>query len=371
MNTTPPDAEPGFEPHKVRSITDVKRSSDDRMVAGVCAGIAKHLNIDPVIVRVILAALIFVGSAGVIIYLAGWFLLPADNEDKSVAAQWFKLDENEEKFRTVGLIVAGVFAVTAVTGIFGNTWGASFPWFGLLLLAAAYFWIVKPRRRRKEIAPHTFTATPGADGEKVTQQVITEPKTPWSPALTIVTLSSALIAIGVLALYANSHDALPWTTYAMATLGVIAVGLLVGTVFGHAGLLIPVGGLIAVGLAVSALLPSARIGDNRYEPTTASDMTSTYRHGIGRVALDLTQIEDPSSLIGRTITVNAGIGQTRILVPNSLDVSVDAYLRVGDIQVFDRESNGTVARLAYPSAAAHHLTLRIIQSVGQIQVVKQ
>src|SRR3982751_2670936 len=102
--TVPPEGD--FEPHRMRTITDMKRSKDDRLLGGVCAGAAKHLNIDPVIVRVVIAVLTVAGFAGVIIYAAAWFLLPAEGEDKSVAADWFHLDKNEEQVRVAGLVGA-------------------------------------------------------------------------------------------------------------------------------------------------------------------------------------------------------------------------------------------------------------------------
>ena len=374
MNTTPPEVESGFDPHKVKGIADVERCSDDRMVAGVCSGVAKYLNIDPVILRVILAALTFVGFAGAILYVAGWLLLPADNEDHSIAARLLKLDENEKQFRVVGLIVAGVLAITAGTGSFGGNWDASSPLYVLIPLAAIYFWIIRPSRRRKERAARTLTPPPATGGETAHQTILTEllpaePKTPWSPILTLVTLSTAVTAVGVVALYANAQDAFAWTTYAVAALGVIAIGLLIGTFWGNGGPLIVIGALVAAVLATSTLLPSSRIGDNRFEPTASAEVSTTYRLGIGRVDLDLSRIDDPAALLGRTVTVRTGVGQTRIIVPRNLDVAVEAYVRAGDIQIFDRENSGTLTRLDYRADAPRHLTLRIIQSVGQIQVV--
>ena len=95
-NETKPDApSDGFASENLRAISDVHRSSDDRIVAGVCAGVARHLNVDPIIVRIAVVALTFVGLSGLILYLAAWFLLPEDDADRSVAADWFRLDQNE------------------------------------------------------------------------------------------------------------------------------------------------------------------------------------------------------------------------------------------------------------------------------------
>ncbi|MDX6276292.1 MAG: hypothetical protein QOJ72_420, partial [Nocardioidaceae bacterium] len=107
----PPDPGNDFDPQRLRTIMDTKRSSDDRLLAGVCAGTARYLNIDPVIVRIVIAVLTFVGGAGVILYAAAWLLLPSDDADRSLVARWFKLDKNEEQVRTIGLVGAGAVAV--------------------------------------------------------------------------------------------------------------------------------------------------------------------------------------------------------------------------------------------------------------------
>ncbi|MFT8395402.1 PspC domain-containing protein [Propionibacterium sp.] len=59
------------------------RSRDHRMIAGVAGGIGEYLGVDPNIVRLvfIILALITFGTA-VVLYLAGWLLLP-DQDDGS------------------------------------------------------------------------------------------------------------------------------------------------------------------------------------------------------------------------------------------------------------------------------------------------
>jgi phage shock protein C len=55
------------------------------MIAGVAAGIARYLGADVTAVRIILAVLVFVGGAGIPIYLAGWLLIPEEGSDQSIA----------------------------------------------------------------------------------------------------------------------------------------------------------------------------------------------------------------------------------------------------------------------------------------------
>jgi phage shock protein PspC (stress-responsive transcriptional regulator) len=66
----------------------LRRSGDDRMLAGVAGGIARYLNADVTLVRVIIAALALFTGAGAALYLAAWLLIPADGEDESIAAAW-------------------------------------------------------------------------------------------------------------------------------------------------------------------------------------------------------------------------------------------------------------------------------------------
>jgi phage shock protein PspC (stress-responsive transcriptional regulator) len=66
----------------------LRRSGDDRMLGGVAGGIARCLNADATLVRVIIAALALFTGAGAALYLAAWLLIPADGDDQPVAAAW-------------------------------------------------------------------------------------------------------------------------------------------------------------------------------------------------------------------------------------------------------------------------------------------
>ena len=52
------------------------RPQDDRMIAGVCAGIARRFNIDPTVVRIAFIASLFLPGPQILIYLAAWLLMP-------------------------------------------------------------------------------------------------------------------------------------------------------------------------------------------------------------------------------------------------------------------------------------------------------
>lgn len=60
------------------------RSRQDRMIAGVCGGIAEYFNIDPVIIRLLAAALLVPGGLpGFIPYVIMWIVVPESPDRKS------------------------------------------------------------------------------------------------------------------------------------------------------------------------------------------------------------------------------------------------------------------------------------------------
>ena len=52
------------------------RSGRDKKIAGVCAGVAYYLDIDPTIVRVIWGVLAFCYGAGIVAYIILWIIAP-------------------------------------------------------------------------------------------------------------------------------------------------------------------------------------------------------------------------------------------------------------------------------------------------------
>ena len=52
------------------------RSSSQKMVAGVCGGVAEYLGWDATIVRVIWVILTLAGGSGLLLYLILWLLMP-------------------------------------------------------------------------------------------------------------------------------------------------------------------------------------------------------------------------------------------------------------------------------------------------------
>jgi phage shock protein C len=76
----------------------ILRSRSERMIAGVCGGLAAYFNIDPLIVRLGFALLAMMNGVGIMLYLLLWLLLP--NEDSVAADSRGQVRENVDEMRT-------------------------------------------------------------------------------------------------------------------------------------------------------------------------------------------------------------------------------------------------------------------------------
>lgn len=52
------------------------RSTKERIIAGICGGLAEHFQIDPILIRLIFILLSLINGLGIIIYIVLWLLLP-------------------------------------------------------------------------------------------------------------------------------------------------------------------------------------------------------------------------------------------------------------------------------------------------------
>ena len=64
-------------PLPASSRPELRRSGTDRMLGGVCGGLAEYSGIDAVLWRVGMVGLTVAGGAGVVVYLLLWVLLPS------------------------------------------------------------------------------------------------------------------------------------------------------------------------------------------------------------------------------------------------------------------------------------------------------
>ena len=65
-----------------KKIRRIYRSGKDKILGGVCGGIAEHLNVDPVIIRLLWVIGSLAWGSGVLLYLIAWIIIPRNPKHK-------------------------------------------------------------------------------------------------------------------------------------------------------------------------------------------------------------------------------------------------------------------------------------------------
>lgn len=60
----------------MRPVKRLMRSSTDKKIGGVCAGVADYFDLDPTLVRILWALLFFLAGTGGLVYVTLWIVLP-------------------------------------------------------------------------------------------------------------------------------------------------------------------------------------------------------------------------------------------------------------------------------------------------------
>ncbi|MBD0671445.1 PspC domain-containing protein [Streptomyces sp. CBMA156] len=124
------------------------RAEHRRVVAGVCGGLGRHLDIDPVVFRVVTVVLCLSGGLGLFLYGLAWLIVPTDDDAKGRGGR----TELQRVLtgRVDGQSIGAVLLTVIGTGVFFSSMGDGDQMFPLLLLAALVFLAVRydPERRR-------------------------------------------------------------------------------------------------------------------------------------------------------------------------------------------------------------------------------
>ncbi|MPR00244.1 PspC domain-containing protein [Modestobacter sp. I12A-02628] len=96
----------------------LRRSRQDKVIGGVCGGLAEHTGIDALLWRVGAIALTFAGGAGLLVYLLLWVLMPR-------AGSTADSSRRSRRILRIGIAVLAVLAVVGIVlgAVFGDRWG--------------------------------------------------------------------------------------------------------------------------------------------------------------------------------------------------------------------------------------------------------
>ena len=122
--------------------------------------------------------------------------------------------------------------------------------------------------------------------------------------------------------------------------------------------------------------PEARstTASSSIRPTSSAGLAESYRISTGSIQIDLGRVRDLSELDGRELAVSLNAGDITVLVPEGLNVNVDADIRyAGEITVgdltrggFDQSVDSTLSTSS--KAGTPTLDLDVDARVGSISV---
>jgi phage shock protein PspC (stress-responsive transcriptional regulator) len=96
------------------SRLSLARNKKDKILGGVCGGLANHFNIDPIILRIAMVLITLAWGSGLLIYLLLWLILPERAEEISITRK--RLYRNPAQ-KVVGGVCSGIAAYTGVDPI--------------------------------------------------------------------------------------------------------------------------------------------------------------------------------------------------------------------------------------------------------------
>jgi phage shock protein PspC (stress-responsive transcriptional regulator) len=80
------------------------RSESDRIIGGVCGGLARHLNVDPLILRILFVIGAMINGVGLAVYILLWVFVPAESAEYSDQEEMIgqNIAEIRERAETLG-----------------------------------------------------------------------------------------------------------------------------------------------------------------------------------------------------------------------------------------------------------------------------
>lgn len=143
------------------------------------------------------------------------------------------------------------------------------------------------------------------------------------------------------------------------------------------------GGLITLGVVLAVVLTvgsaidvplNGGVGDRSYRPSNLSELQSDYGLAIGRLELDLRDIDIPKEGLDaspQVVHVHLGIGQIVIHVPDGALIAVRAHAELGQVIVFGDPNGGFNVDGGFAPrvlAGTRVLTIDVTVGLGEVQV---
>lgn len=347
----------------------MERRSDDKMIAGVASGVADHFGWDPSLVRLGFLASLFLGGAGLVVYLVAALILPVEGEPG--LPDWRQRLRDLPAWPLVtGAVVLGLIVLSAGTwadhpgplialGLFGA---------GALLLHESV-----PRRPRSTTPPsEPLEGDPTVPAMRATAktEVIKKRREPSSLGLFTVATSLLLAAAAWGADRLDIVDMEPGRYFAL-TLLVFGGGLIVGAFVGRGRALIPLGLLLLPVVLLAGLINvplRGYFGERHYAMGATLRGTHSFEMLAGDTTLDLSQATHSDNA---HMHMTMAVGRYTVLVPDDWRVYLDVRMQAGRVETSARSEEGVdldVVGPIGPADAVETIGLEVDAGAGEVLI---
>ncbi|HEY5891218.1 MAG TPA: PspC domain-containing protein [Acidimicrobiia bacterium] len=394
---TTTESPPGSEEQVKVRTTELTRSSEQKMIAGVAEGLARRTGIWTGWIRIAFVLLAFAGGFGVAAYLVLWFLVRADNEPNTLAERFFSRTTSAGAWIGVGLIFAAVLIILGQVPFLdgGVVWAVGLLAVGFLLYSGDLPRLIRTPAQPKEGVQQMTTTPTNTASQTIQDDAVgggdefnappPPPPTPTPPILPQpappressilgrLTLGMMVIALGVLALLDTATDTINPAPrhYIALAVTVLGIGLLVGSVAGRARWLILVGALSMPLLLASPALEfdfdDVTNGTIFVVPDSPEAVPSLVSYGIGEVVIDLTEMDWSGAQV--ELDAELDIGHMTIYIPETVGVSGLAQTSIGVVQFEGEESNGINPAIGLDTSGSDgQLDLSANVQIGSLEI---
>jgi phage shock protein PspC (stress-responsive transcriptional regulator) len=340
----------------------LERPHRGRAIAGVSAGLGRHLNIDPILVRIAFVVLAAFGGAGFVAYVAGVLLIPDEGERHPMA---YALTTRRVG-TVIGTALLAIGAAATLGALIGDGLGHAVGW-SVLLLGLGGYLVLRP----------FDLAARGGDTTAVTQEteVVAPPAAPVAPRrhTTRVVTGVMLLLAGLVTVIASAGGGLDAQEIAGVAIIAAGVAIAIGALYGASPWVafppLAIAAAVAA-LAASGVVLRGPIGDRTFAPAVASDLPGTYHVAIGQGSVDLRNIALPAGTTTH-VKLKVGIGEAVVYVPAHVAVLVHGHSGVGQVMTPAGKSDGTdVDRdQRFGRAGLPALYVDAQTGIGQVRVV--
>ncbi|MFE9255095.1 PspC domain-containing protein [Streptomyces sp. NPDC006879] len=381
----------------------LRRSRSSHVLSGVCGGLGRYFDLDPVIFRIVLGVLAVTGGMGLIFYGFAWLLIPLEGEEENEAK---RLLTGRVEGATLAAILLALVGCGLFLSMLSNGSVTVFTTLVVLGLSGAAYWSLQRRQAAPgggqdpaqahglpEAPPETKAPPapgspswwrdplekggPGGSGylwgpasaagaEAARTGPVEAGGNPWRPTEAEAADPPVVVRqpsggmggrVFLFALLAGGlGTSLTWRSQPLGVslqtglalaLAVIGLGLVVGSRWGRVRL-----GTVVLGLVTALLMGLASVlprdigtdwARTEWRPSSVAALRDGYELGTGVATLDLSEVDLAPGQSAK-VRVEVGAGRLLLVLPVGATAKADIHVGLGEVKLPGERHNGVLVR---------------------------